>query len=74
MELQRQFCVIDAKGAVQIRLRNMKQGKQSVVEYWKEFRLVASEAELDYSTGGELLLGGMNRELRKPRGSQQRSI
>jgi len=37
----------------------MKQGKRSVTEYWNEFRLVASEAELDDSTGGELVLGGM---------------
>ena len=42
-----------------MRLKNMKQGKQSVTEYWNEFRQVASEAELDDSTGGELLLGGM---------------
>jgi len=44
-ELQRQFGVIDAKGEARIRLKNMKQGKQSVTEYWNEFRLVASEAE-----------------------------
>jgi len=37
----------------------MKQGKRSVTEYWNEFCLVATEAELDDSTGGELLLGGM---------------
>jgi len=41
----------------------MKQGKRSVTEYWNESRLVASEAELDNSTGGELLLGGMIAEL-----------
>jgi len=52
-ELQRQFGMIDAKGEARIRLKNMKQGKQSVTEYWNEFRLVASEAELDDSTGGE---------------------
>jgi len=62
-ELQRQFGVIDAKGEARIRLKNMKQGKRSVAEYWNEFRLVASEAELDHSTGGELLLGGMITEL-----------
>jgi len=33
------------------------------MEYWKEFHLVASEAKLDDSTGGELLLGGINTEL-----------
>jgi len=34
-----------------------------VTEYWNEFRLVASEAELEDSTGGELLLGVMITEL-----------
>jgi len=62
-ELRGQFGVIDAKGEARIRLKNMKQGKRSVTEYWNEFRLVASEAELDDSTRGELLLGGMIAEL-----------
>jgi len=62
-ELQRQFGVIDAKGEARIRLKNMKQGKRSVTEYWNEFSLLASEAELDDSTGGELLRGGMITEL-----------
>jgi len=55
VELQRQFGVIDATGEARIWLKNMKQGKRSVTEYWNEFRLVASKAELDDSTGGELL-------------------
>jgi len=50
-ELQRQFGVIDAKGEARIRLKSLKEGKRSVTEYWNEFRLVASEAELDDSTG-----------------------
>jgi len=58
-----QFGVIDAKGEARIRLKNMKQGKRSVTEYWNKFCLVPSEAELDDSTGGELLLGGMIAEL-----------
>jgi len=68
-ELQRQFGVIDATGEARIRLKNMKQGKRSVTEYWNEFRLVASEAELDHSTGGELLLGAMIAELRNAWGA-----
>jgi len=43
----------------------MKQGKRSVTKYWNPFRLEASEAELDDSTGGELLLGGLIAELQK---------
>jgi len=68
-ELQRQFGIIDAKGEARIRLKNMKQGKRSVTEYWNEFRLVASEAELDDSTGGKLLLGGMVPELQNAWGA-----
>jgi len=68
-ELQRQFGVIDAKGEARIRVKNMKQGKRSVTEYWNEFRLVASDAELDGSTGGELLLGGMIEELQNAWGA-----
>jgi len=67
--LQRQLGVIDAKGEARIRLKNLKQGKRSVTEYWNEFRLVASEAELDDSTGGELLLGGMIAELQNAWGA-----
>jgi len=69
VELQRQFGVINAKGEARIRLKNMKQGKRSVTEYWNEFRLVASEAELDDSTAGELLLGGMITELQNAWGA-----
>jgi len=47
----------------------MKQGKRSVTKYWKEFRLVASEAELDQSTGGELLLRGMITKLQNAWGA-----
>jgi len=68
-ELQRQFGVIDAKEEARIKLKNMKQGKRSVTEYWNEFRLVAREAELDDSTGGELLLGGMVTELQNAWGA-----
>jgi len=46
-----------------IRLKNMKQGKRSVTECWKEFDLVASEAQLEDATGGELHVGEMIAEL-----------
>ena len=68
-ELQRQCGIIDAQGAARISLKNMKQGKPSVTEYWNEFLLLASEAELDNSTGGELLLGGMITELQNAWGA-----
>jgi len=46
-DLRRQFGVIDGKGEARIRLKNVKLGKRSVIEYWNEFRLVASKAKLD---------------------------
>jgi len=39
------------------------------MECWNEFHLVASQAELDDSTGAELLLGGMNTELQNALGA-----
>jgi len=68
-ELQGQFGVMDAKGEARIRLKNMRQGKRLVTEYSNEFRLVASKAELDDSTGGELLLEGMIAQLQNARGA-----
>ena len=68
-ELQNQFGVIDAKGEARITLKNMKQGKKSMTEYWNEFRLVASETGLDDSTAGEWLLGGMNPKLQNAWGA-----
>jgi len=62
-EFQGQLGVIDAKGEARIKLKNMKQGKPLVTEYWNDVRFVASEAELDDSTGGKLLLGRMHREV-----------
>jgi len=47
----------------------MKQGKRSITEYWNQFRLLASEAELEDSTGRELPLGGMNTELQNAWGA-----
>jgi len=52
-----------------MRLKEMKEGKRSVTEYWNQFPLVASKAELDDSTGGELLLGGMMEELQNAWGN-----
>ena len=68
-ELRSQFGVIDAKGEARITLKNMKQGRRSMTEYWNEFRLVASETGLDDSTVGEWLLGGMNSELQNAWGA-----
>ena len=68
-ELRSQFRVIHAKGEARITLKNIKQGRRSMMEYWNEFRLMASEKGLDDSTAGEWLLGGMNSELQNAWGA-----
>ena len=40
-----------------------------MTEYWNEFRLVSSEAELDDATEGEWLLGGMTTALQNAWGA-----
>ena len=40
-----------------------------MTEYWNEFRLVSSEAELDYATEGEWLLAGITTTLRNAWGA-----
>jgi len=47
-----------------MKLKNMKAHKVSVTEYWNQFRHGASQAEFDDPTGGELLIRGMNPELK----------
>ena len=42
-----------------------------MTEYWNEFRLVDSETELDDSTAGEWLLGGMNTDLQNAWGASR---
>ena len=46
-ELRSKFGIIDAKGEGRITLKNMKQERRWMTEYWNEYRLVASETELD---------------------------
>ena len=62
-ELRNQFGVIDRKGEARNTLKNIKQGKLTMTEYWNEFRLVSSEAELDDATEGEWLLAGITTTL-----------
>lgn len=68
-ELTSQFGITDAKYEARITLKNVKQGMRSISEYWNEFRLMATKTELDYSTAGEWLIGGMNSELQNAWGA-----
>ena len=45
-ELNNQFGIFDKKGEARNRLKHIKQGKRTMTEYWNEFRLASSEAEL----------------------------
>ena len=49
-ELRNQFGVIDRKGEARKMLKNITQGKRTMTEYWNEFGLVSSKAELDDAT------------------------
>ena len=62
-ELRNEFGVINRKGEARNRLKNIIQGQRTMTEYWNEFRLVSSEAELDHATEGEWLLAGMTTTL-----------
>ena len=68
-ELRNQFGVIDRKGEARNRLMNITQGKRTMTEYWNEFRLISSEAELDDATEGEWLLAGMTTALQNAWGA-----
>ena len=59
-ELNNQFGIIDKKEEARNRLEHIIQGKRTMTEYWNEFRLASSEAELDDATEGEWLLMGMS--------------
>ena len=69
-ELNNQFGIIDKKGEARNRLKHITQGKRTMTEYWNEFRLASSEAELDDATEGEWLLMGMSPTLQNAWGGE----
>jgi len=64
-ELKQQFGAVDPQGEARIKLRETEQGTTSMTEYWNEFRLIATEANLDEFTLGEWLITGMKRSLQE---------
>jgi len=58
-ELKSQFDIINRKEEGRHRLQNIIQGKRIMTQYWNEFRLVFSEAELNKATEGEWSLARM---------------
>ena len=69
-ELNNQFGIIDKKGEARNQLKHITQDKQTMTEYWNEFRLASSEAELDDATEGEWLLIGMSPTLQNAWGGE----
>jgi hypothetical protein len=68
-ELRTQFGAVDPRGEARIKLKELKQATRSMTEFWNEFRLIATEAQLDETTMGEWLLSGMKTSLQEAWGN-----
>jgi hypothetical protein len=60
-----QFGEVDPRGAARLKLQKLRQGDKNMTEYWNEFRLLLTEAQLDDITAGELLYTGMSSALQE---------
>jgi len=58
-ELRRQFGPVNARDEARAKIRKLKQGKLSMTDYWNDFRLIASTAQMDNATMSEFLIAGM---------------
>ena len=63
-ELEGQFGEIDEQGAARAKLMRMTQGLKGATEYWKEYRLIASQTGKDDATRTYHLMKGFKTELR----------
>jgi len=64
-ELRRQFGPVNARDEARAKIRKLKQGQSSMTDYWNEFRLIASTAQMDGATMSEFLITGMRKELQQ---------
>jgi len=64
-ELRRQFGPVNARDEARTKIRKLKQGQSSMTDYWNDFRLIASTAQMDGTTMSEFLIAGMKRELQQ---------
>jgi len=64
-ELRRQFGPVNARDEARAKIRKLKQGQSSMTDYWNDFRLIASTAQMDGATMSEFLIAGMKRELQQ---------
>ena len=59
--LKGQFADVDAENSARTKIESMTQGLKTFIDYWNEFRLIATEANYDDKTMQRLLLKGSNR-------------
>jgi len=64
-ELRRQFGPVNARDEARAKIRKLKQGQSSMTDYWNDFRLIASTAQMDGATMSEFLIAGMKKELQQ---------
>jgi len=64
-ELRRQFGPVNARDEARAKIRKLKQGQASMTDYWNDFRLIASTAQMDGATMSEFLIAGMKKELQQ---------
>jgi len=64
-ELRKQFGPVNARDEARARIRKLKQGQSSMTDYWNDFRLIASMAQMDGATMSEFLIAGMKNELQQ---------
>jgi len=62
-QLRRQFGPVNARDEARAKIRKLKQGKSSMTDYWNDFGLIASTAQMDNATMSEFLIAAMKKEL-----------
>jgi len=64
-ELKRQFGPVNPRDEARAKIRKLKQGQSSMRDYWNEFRLIASTAQLEGATMSQFLIAGMKKQLQQ---------
>jgi len=62
-ELRQQFGPVNARDEPRAKIRKLRKGQFSMTDYWNDFRLIASTAQMDGATMSEFLIAGMKKEL-----------
>jgi len=64
-ELKRQFGPVNARDEARAKIRKLRQSQSSMTDYWNDFQLIASTAQMDGATMSEFLVAGMKKELQQ---------